>query len=270
MFVVGLAKLSGNLQDELPRLAADLGMTAYDARMLLAPGVPALVLATPEKATAIALLGSLRERGHDALAFDTSAVVPSASMVTPRDVAVGPQGFTAQGPEPARLDFAEVLVLLRATHETAIDASTSTTQRKFSAGRAMLTGGLVVSKTKTQTSSSHAYDKQDVLYVYLGGGQRPWLLRESGTRYHGLGDRLAPTERANFLTMVQLLRAGAPQAVYDESLVGRKIPERLARVAVQGVGTSSTRVESSNDAAMDLLCHFVAMWHVKQRPPART
>jgi hypothetical protein len=73
MFVVGIARLAGALQDELPALAADLGMTAYDARMLLAPGIPALVLVTPEKSKALGLLGSLRARGHESLAFDTQS-----------------------------------------------------------------------------------------------------------------------------------------------------------------------------------------------------
>ena len=155
--------------------------------------------------------------------------------------------------------------MLRATHETQIESSTSTTKRKFSAGRAMLSGGLVVTKKETKTASSRAYDKHEVLYIYQGGGKTPWLLRDSGTRYEGLGDRMAATERANFLTVIDILRRGASHAVYDETLVGRKIPERLSQVAVQGLGTSATRIESSTDAAMDLLCHFVAMWHAKRQ-----
>lgn len=269
MFVVGIAKLSGSLQDELPALAADLGMAAYDARMLLTPGIPALVLVTPDKSKALGLLSNLRARGHVAFAFDTAAVVSSDAMVNPRDITVQSDGFVARGPEAERLAFSSILALIRATHETAVDATVETTKRKFSASRAVLTSGLVMTKKKTLSSSSHRYDKQDVLYVYLSHGGRPWLLRESGTRFHGLGDRLAPTERANFLTAVDILRRGAPQAVYDETLIGRKIPERLARVAVQGVGSASTRVESSTDAAMDLLCHFVAMWHAKQQAQQR-
>jgi hypothetical protein len=274
MFVVGIARLAGALQDELTALAADLGMTAYDARMLLAPGIPALVLVTPDKSKALGLLGSLRARGHEALAFDTQAVVSSQAMVSPRQLAVRTDRFEASLPEPVQLVFSDILALIRGTHETRVDATVATTKRKFSAGRAALSGGLVMTKKETNTSSSHVYDKQDVLYIYLRSGGRPWLLRERGTRYDGLGDRMAPTERANFLTVVDILRQGAtqavyrqgaPQAVYDESLIGRKIPERLTQIAVQGMGSGSTRVESSTDAAMDLLCHFVAMWYAKQK-----
>jgi len=265
MFVVGIARLAGALQDELTALAADLGMTAYDARMLLAPGIPALVLVTPDKSRALGLLGSLRARGHDALAFDTQAVVSSQTMISPRQLAVRTDRFEVSLPEPAQLVFSDILALLRGTHETRVDATVATTKRKFSAGRAALTGGLVMTKKETLSSSSHVYDKQEVLYIYLRSGNRPWLLRESGTRYDGLGDRMAPTERANFLTVVDILRQGAPQAVYDESLIGRKIPERLTQIAFQGMGSGSTRVESTTDAAMDLLCHFVAMWHAKQQ-----
>lgn len=240
-------------------------MTAYDARMLLSPGIPALVLATPDKQKALSLLAHLRSEGHDALAFDTSAVISSSEMVSPRIVAIEPTALVPRRPQGAPLWFEDVGVMLRATHETAVDATEETTKRKFSAGRAMLTGGVVMTKKKTQTSSSHAYDKHEVLYVFAPGGKPPWLIRDTGTRYEGLGEKLAATERANFLTVVDLLRKGAPAAVYDERLVGRKIPERLARIAVQGMGSPQARIESSNDAAMDMLAHFVAMWHVKQQ-----
>ena len=110
MFVVGIAKLAGALQDELPALAADLGITAYDARMLLAPGIPALVLVTPEKSKALGLLGSLRARGHESLAFDTQAVVsshnqPAAARGSSRPLrSVAPRASTADVQRPSGVD----------------------------------------------------------------------------------------------------------------------------------------------------------------------
>jgi hypothetical protein len=264
MFVVGIARLAGPLQDEAPLLAADLGMTAYDARLLLAPGLPAIVLLTPDRSRALDLLTKVRGRGHDALAFDTQAVIPSESMVRPRQLTLHDEGLTSGDPNPEHLRFVDIFLLLRTTHETSSEASHHTTKKEFSASRAVLTGGLVVRKKTTETSTTHAYGKLDVLYIYPRAGQRPWLLQESGTRYLGLGDRLAATERANFLTAVELIRSHASGAAYDDRLVGRKIPERLAQFTIQTLGVSDTRVASSTASAMDLLCHFVAMWHSKQ------
>lgn len=264
MFVVGVAQLSTSPQDEAPLLGQNLGLTAYEARMLLAPGIPALLLVTPDKSRAIELLTNLRSRGHDALAFDTQAVIASKDMVCPHHLRLLPEGLLVDRPEPAHLPFASIHIILRATHESSVQETVETHKRKFSAGRAVLSGGLVMTKKTSLSSSSHAYEKHEVLYVYPQGGHRPWLLRESGTRYEGLGDRLAPTERANFLTLIDLLRTNAPNAIYDDRLVGRKIPEKLTQVAIQSMASHATRVETSSDSAMDLLCHFVAMWHSKR------
>jgi hypothetical protein len=264
MYVVGVARLSTSLQEEAPRLASDLGMTAYEARMLLAPGIPALLLVSPDKSQALNLLAALRARGHEALAFDSQAVVSSDAMVSPHTLQVRNDGFLSLRPESDHLLFSEVHIVLRATHEVRLDESVETHKRKFSAGRALLTGGLVMTKKTSSSSTSHSYEKQEVLYVHRHGGKRPWLLREKGIRYEGLGDRLAATERANFLTVVEILRSSARTAVFDEGLVGRKIPDRLAQVAIQSMSSSSSAVEVSSDAAMDLLCHFVAMWYAKR------
>ena len=266
MFVVGIAKLSGDLQAEIPLLGKDLGMTAYDARMLLAPGIPALVLITAEKSKALALLANLRNRGHDALAFDSSAVVSSQDMITPRDVTLEPDAFVVTprdvtSPPGLRGHRGDVASHPRDPGRVVeVDEQAQVQRRARHAHRRA--GG---DQEGDQTNfSSRAYDKHEVLYIYQRGGA-PWLLRDTGTRYEGLGERLATTERANFLTAVDILHKGAPHAVYDESLVGRKIPDRLSQVAIQGIGTSATRVESSTDAAMDVLCHFVAMWHAKRQ-----
>lgn len=264
MYVVGIAELSGTIQDEAPALAGNLGVTAYDARMLLAPGIPALLQLTQDRSRALQLLADLRARGHQALAFDASAVTSNRDMVWPRSFALAEDGLTT-GSGPEHLAFSDITVMLRATHESHVESTVETKERKFSAGRAMLTGGVVMTKTNKKTASSHAWDKHEVLYIYLRG-KRPWILREIGTRYEGLGAEMASTERANFLKMIELVRLRAPLAVYDQRLVGRKIPERLAQVAVQGLGTSASRVETSNDTAMDLLCHLTAMWHSKQQP----
>jgi len=262
MFVVAIVQLSHPIDEEAKSLAIDLGSTPYDARLLLATGLPAIVLMTTVKSAAVELLSKLRGRGVDALAFDSAAVVSNRTMFSPKSFRLESDAMAVETPEPQLLVFADVIAMLRATHETRTEATSQQKERSFSAGRALLSGGLVMTKTRETTVRSRSDTKQEVLYVYRGAGQAPWILRESGMRYDGLGEKRAATEHANFVTVVDMLRARAPKAIYDDRLVRRKIPDRIAQVAVVGV-SSTTQTETSSDAAMDLLAHLTVMWLLK-------
>jgi len=263
MFVVGIAALATSVDVEIPLLAADLGITPYEARLYLLPGLPAIALLTPEKSRALDLLGRLRARGHDALAFDASAVVTSQDMCAVRRFRFDDDALENETPAIRRLPYASVLVTLRATHHTRVETTTEEKSRKFSAGRALLTGGLVMTKSTTTSSTTRNESRQEVLYIFRNDNEPPWLLRESGAKYDRLGEHMAATEHANFLNTVSLLRARAPHAIADDRLVGRKVPERIAQVAVQSMARGRT-IETSSEAGMDLLAHLLAMWHAKR------
>lgn len=245
MFAVGIAKLATSLDEEAPLLARDLGSTPYETRLVLAAGLPAIVLVAADKSRALEVLGSIRGRGHEGLAFDTSAVVASGAMFSPRRFHFEADAMIADAPEVQRLAYGQVAALLRASHQIRIERTTQHKEKKFSAGRALLTGGLVMTKTRETTETTRTEHRQQVLYIFRKGGAPPWLLREEGTRYDGLGDKMAATEHANFLVTVELLRGLAPAAAYDDRLVTRKVPERIAQ-------------------AEDLIAHLLAMWLVKR------
>jgi hypothetical protein len=268
MFVVAIVGLAGPIEQEALALASDLGATAYDARLLLAPGLPAIVLMTPVRSAAVELLSKLKGRGVDALAFDSAAVVSSRLMFSPRIFHLETDAMVVEAPEPQRLSFPDVIAMLRATHETRIESTSQQKERKFSAGRALLSGGLVMTKTQEKTVSSRSEARQEVLYVYRAAGQAPWILRESGMRYDSLGEKKASSEHANFAVVVEALRAGAPKAICDDRLVRRKIPDRIAQVAVVG-GSAASRTEVASDAGMDLMAHVTAMWLLRSASAAR-
>lgn len=263
MFVVGIAQLSSTIDQEAPQLAASLGVTPYEARMLLLPGLPAVALVTPEKSRALDLLGQLRARGHDALAFDSGAVVSTDDMCLIRKMSFEADALVTENPQVQRLPFSSVLVTLRATHHTRREVSIEDKSRQFSAGRALLTGGLVMTKSTTTSSTTRSEERQDVLYIYRNDNQPPWLLRESSAKYDGLRERMASTEHANFLTAAAMIRERAPNALADDRLVGRKVPERISQVAVQSLERGRA-VESSSEAGMDILAHMLAMWLAKR------
>lgn len=101
------------------------------------------------------------------------------------------------------------------TSETEVEKS-----RKFSIGRAVLSGGIVVSKTSKKTREEITEQREGFLHLYVGE-DRVVVFRETALDYSSLGPLLKPTRSANFAFIVAELRKRCPGAVYDETLLTR-------------------------------------------------
>jgi hypothetical protein len=255
VFVVAIAELNGPVDAEAAALAADLGVTAYETRLLLVAGLPAVVRTTPDKAAALDLLGRIRARGHGAVACDVAAVVSSSAMVVMQRFRIGEGAVTLDGRPDERLPLDDVLALVAAVHRRHEDKTTTTRETKFSMQRAIWTGGVAVTKTVSKETRSATEERVGVLYVFRRTGTTPWILHQQGTSWTGL-PVVAPTEAENFRAAVALLRERATGAVFDDRLVTRKAPERTS---LSG-GSGNTTVRSSTEAGVDLLAHLVALW----------
>jgi hypothetical protein len=261
VFVVAIAELQGAIDAEATALAADLGCTAYDARLLLAPGLPAVVRTVPDRAQALDLLGRIRARGHGAIACDASAVVSSDAMVCMRRFRLRADAIALDDAPTEGLPYGDALALLLAVHRSRTDTATQSRERQFSVGRAVLTSGLSMTRTvKTETHTA-SEERENVLYVFRRSGATPWILREHGTAWTGHGKPLAPSEAGNFRVAVSALRERVPEATFDDRLLARRAPERT--VVSGSMGTSTVR--TSSNAATDLLAHLVALWVARSR-----
>ncbi len=256
MHVVAIVELATSVDAEAAALAADLRATAYDVRLLLAGGTPAVVRSTPAEAGAAEVVAKLRARGHDAVAVDTAAVVASATMTSMRRFRLERDGISLDDRPGVTLPYDDIATLVSAVHRRRSDTSTETRERKFDPARAIMSGGVLLSKTTRTATRTATEDREGVLYLFRRSGGAPWLLRERGTSWAGHGEPLAPSESENFRAAVAALRARAPRAVYDDRLVSRKsTPERTA---VAG-GGGTTTVHTSSEGGTDLLAHVIAL-----------
>ena len=221
MHLVALSELTGTLEAEVAALARDLGATPYDIRLLLAGGTPAIVLTTPDPGRASALVEAMRARRQVAVACSLAEVVPASAMISMRRFALEREAIVAVDAD-VRLPALDVLCLLRATVRRDVTTTTETEQRKIAPGKAVLTGGLALTKREKTTVTSTSEERDQVLYVFRRSGETPWLLNESRTQYGGLGADLAPTSVVNFQTTIRRLRGLSPNAVYDERLLQRR------------------------------------------------
>jgi hypothetical protein len=261
MFVVAIAELCAPVgphasQDDIAQLAADMGRAAYDARLIVAGGTPAVVKTTADRALALTILARLRSRGHGAVACDADAVVASGDMVAMRRPRLEADAITLDDRPTERLPYDDILALLPAVHHRRVDTATQTRETKLSMGRALMTGGMTFTKSVKTTTRNATEERDGVLYVFRRSGARPWILREHGTGWGALGLPLAPSESENYRGALAALRQRAPGATFDDRLMTRKATERSA---LSGSGGSTT-VKTSSESGVDLLAHLLALW----------
>lgn len=245
--VVAMLELAGTIDKAAASLAAALGTLAYEERLKLAAGLPAVVLMTPDAARAAALVDALAKQGQPALTLASSEVYAASDMVTLKRFAIERDALVANNGDE-HLPWASVTALVRATDRRRVESTIVVAEKKFDLARTVMTGGLVHSRKTSREVTTRADDAEPVLYLFAADGTRPWLLREQGTHYEGLGDRLSRTAPANFVATVAEFRARAPHARYDERLVTRRRP--VAAAAAAG------KLTSPHD--LDLLAYLVA------------
>jgi hypothetical protein len=240
--VVAIAELSGPIESAVSALAVELGTTAYELRLTLGGGFPAVVLATSDGDRATAVARAIAARGHRAFACDRAQVVSSARMTVFRDFQLGAAGVIPGPGSPEVLPYGDIVALLRAAHRSTTETTTEIKEKKLRPGMALATGGLVMTKTTTREVTSRSEDREQVLYLFRRSGSPPWILREKAGRYAGLGAELGRTTLENFAATVKKLRALAPGAAYDERLQGAR--------PIRGVAEGAD--------AVDLLAHLLA------------
>jgi hypothetical protein len=242
MFLVAIAELRGSLDDAVCPLAADLNTTPYELRLLLNAGFPAVVLSTVDAALARSAVKAIEARGHLALSCDRRSLTMSRGMTAPSSFTFTATALTSDESRSEELPFDDLGAILRATQRETTETKEEIKERKLRPVMAVATGGLVMSKNTTREVVKRAETREQVLYLFRRSGAPPWLLRERGTRYGGLGKDLGPTSFANFQTTIRKLRERVPGAAYDERLMNGR--------PIRGVTDGAD--------ATDLLAHLLA------------
>ncbi len=242
MFVVAIAALGRPVEEEIATLAAEIGVTPYEAGLILRGAMPVVVLRTDDKARALALLAQLRSRGHDAVAVDAANVVASDAMTPIRAFRFDAEALVLYGPHMAevRLAYAELVAILRANHIARAETIEKEKKTVISVGRAVMSGGMVATKKVEREKITRSEDREPVVYVFRRDGE-PCLLRANHARYEGLGAELRATANENVQTFVRLLRTYAPAAVVDERLLAIKAEPRQLDVLASVLATSIAR-----------------------------
>jgi hypothetical protein len=205
-------------------LAEALGSTLYEARARLSDpaGGPAVVATYGEIQAAWACAGRLRANAFSPILITPEEVESNASRFQVRTFTLGGQGLTAisRRGETAEIGYREIGFILRATRLEERTETKTTVQRKFSAGRFLASGGLMLTKKTRTVEQITTEDRDELIHLYCEG-RPPVVFHASGVNYQSLGTTLQPSVAANFAQLIERLRQAAPHARYDERLANR-------------------------------------------------
>lgn len=215
VFLVALAELVGTIEDEAPHLARDLGIALYEARLLLAGERPKVLLRAPDEARAREVLQKLHARRHGVIACDSKAIVALDDMVQVEQFRLTDTAMVL--PDGRDLVFTDTLAILRAVRGEHTTTKVVVTEKKFAMGRALASGGLLMSKKTTRQESKTHEHREQVLFLFRKAGGA-WVVRESVTSFEGMAAQMAPSVAENFVRLIAELRRRAPEAVFDDRL----------------------------------------------------
>jgi len=228
MQVVVIHGWTGEGAELAPAIAAALGNTVFEVRQRMIGGGPAVVASFAEPQRARELASRLSQAGVAALVVDGALVrgEPGHFAVRRFELAQGALRIEAADGRRAELPYGEISLLLPGISICGQTELKTVSERKFSLGRTLLSGGIPLNKTVTRQEEVTTEQRTRLLYLCAPG--RPQIaFRQSGMSYDGLGAAMKLSQELNFSFLISELRRLANGARYDDRLVNRLGQVRL-------------------------------------------
>ena len=219
MFLVALTSLATSIEQEATALAADVGQTAYEVRLLLADDPPCIVLRTPDRERAVALLATLRGRGHGVVACEAARVAAFSDMTEIDGISADGDGLRS-GDDV--LAWSDVVAIVRFTVRKTWQTTRKETKREMAVGMAIATGGVILSKKVTKEHTERHEGREQFVCVFRRGGPA-WIASENGVDYGSLPGGIGRTATENFERFVEVLRTRST-APYDDRFLRSNRP----------------------------------------------
>lgn len=263
MKLVAIVRAPTRLDEAARAVAEAAGVTLAEARMRLAPEPPAL-LARLEADEASQLVAALRKAGLPALSVDARCPTDK-DRTHARSFAFDDTGvtFTPRFADAVKFLWPDVVAILRGLRASRSEVERSERETRLSVGKALVTGGISMTRTSTKKVRSSEEDLEQVIFVYARGG-RAATLAENELDFTCLGAGMQPSSTANMVELARRLRERAKGAFYDERLLRlgrRQLPFLVggeSRSQLPTVTTTHTDTSGSLDTLAEVMRQAVA------------
>lgn len=195
------------------------GLAATEVRTRLAGTLPRVLLTEADDERARALAAALEAAAFSVVTCDPTLVPRDDDRLVARTLewpTTGALVVTSAAGEREELTPGSLALVQRGTRTTTISEVTKKKERRLSPGRALLSGGLILTKTVETESTRTSTESDPFLLLHRSDGQRDVIIYEHRLDYRFLGAAMQPTSVANFQTVAARLRAFAPAAPVDQ------------------------------------------------------
>jgi hypothetical protein len=230
MYIVAIDDLGDDREGVARKLSEAMGTLFYDALVRVrVPGKgPLIVAAYAEKNIALEKTEKLRAAGFRSLVLGQDEVETDGRSALVRKFLFGDceLEIEARTGDAVRTAYGLIDTIIRGTRIVQTSETETVKEQKFDAGRAILTGGLMMTKSVKITQQSTTDVREGFIYLYPGN-RHPLVFLESALLYDSLGPALRPTRAANFAFVLDELKRRCPGAVYDDRLLSKAGQARL-------------------------------------------
>ncbi len=228
MHVVAISNWNEETTELVHALASVLGITAFEARPRLIGNGPAVVASFADAEMALALAKKLNQIGFATLIVDAMAVRSSAGHFIVRRFQFNKWSLlieTSSG-QQEEFPYEEVDLLLPGTSIAGTSEIKTVTERKFSLGKTLLSGGIPMTSKVEHQEEVITEERGKVLYLYAGK-RPPVVFSQNGMNYDGFGAAMKLSREQNFAHLTSELRRFCPGVGYDDRLLNRIGQARL-------------------------------------------
>ncbi|KAF0143710.1 MAG: hypothetical protein FD156_2445 [Nitrospirae bacterium] len=224
MYFLAIYNLPEDRTALAPALASVLGITSYETSVRLrVPGSGPLVIATfGERVAAEGANRKLEASGLTTVMISDEENTGAQKEFPVRTFRFNGHALHAESRqrEALAVDYQKIFLIIRGTGIKQETSTETTTEQKFDIGKAILTGGLIMSKTVKTIEQKIIEEREGFLFVYAEG-VLPLVFREGLLDYSSLGPALQPSSLANFTTLLAEIRRRSPHARFDDRLTSK-------------------------------------------------
>ena len=197
------------------------GLALADLNRRLAGILPRIILPGVPEDQAPTLVAGLEALGFAALSFAPAMVPGDADRIVAHKVHLGRDEIVFEDAQGNRhvCRAGSLSLLQRGSRSEKTSTTTTSSSRKLDVGRAILSGGVLLTR-KVETKTVRTTETEEAfLLVARGQGAAAGddvIIHERRLDYRFLGAEMQPSSRANLELLWGKLRALAPQAATDE------------------------------------------------------
>jgi NACalpha-BTF3-like transcription factor len=224
MHVVAIHGLNKDKETLAGALAIAMKVTVYEAlTRLRAPGNgPLIVAVLADRERAERLVQQLHSAGFKAMGLTAGEIDTAAFAWIVRRFSLGERELHVQMEKGDTFDISlqDINLILCGISISSSTATKTVKERSVDLGRAVLSGGMMITKTTKTTQDVTTEIRERFINLYAGDAPAI-VFRENALDYTSLGPARKPSRSENFTYLVAELRRYCPGVQFDERLMNR-------------------------------------------------